>query len=200
MMVPVSVDREDDPEELSRAIQSRLTLRGQDRTSTPVPKAGPAPVLTHNDTIDALKAYVTAPSSQNEAESSVRLLVRSSALKSSFMEILFNKHMTIGAVKDKLQSHVGTSSSSMVLTLKDNRGGKVADLVDDGKKLGYYSPLSGYMLHVVDSDGMSLANTVRLRRVPGSSGAWYEGAIDLNLDAYVFAASSGCLCRVGSRT
>ena len=127
-MAPGSIDHEDDPEELSRSIQSRLTLRGQDRTGTTAPKAGPPPVLTHKDTIDALKAYVTAPSSQNEAESSLRLLVKSSALKSSFMEILFNKHMTIGAVKDKLQTHVGTSSSSMVLTLQDNRGGKVADL------------------------------------------------------------------------
>ncbi len=160
-MATGSIDHEDDPEELSRSIQSRLTLRGQDRTGKTAPPSGPPPVFTHRDTIDALKAYVTAPSSQNEAESSVRLLVKSSALKSSFMEIMFNKHMTIGAVKDKLQSHVGTSSSSMVLTLKDNRGGKVADLVDDGKKLGFYSPLSGYMLHIVDSDGMSLANTVR---------------------------------------
>ncbi len=163
-MTQIRADHEDDPEELSRAIHSRLTLRGQERASTTVPKPGSghsAPVLTHKDTIDALKAFVTAPSSQNEAESSVRLLVRSSALKSSFMEILFNKHMTVGAVKDKLQSHVGTSSSSMVLTLMDNRGGKVADLVDEGKKLGYYSPLSGYVLHVMDSDGMSLANTVR---------------------------------------
>lgn len=162
MSSQISADHDEDPEELSRSIQAKLTLRGQGRTSTTASQTRSAPVLTHKDTIDALKAYVTAPSSQNEAESSVRLLVTSSALKSSFMEILFNKHMTVAAVKDKLQSHVGTSSSSMVLTLKDNRGGKVADLVEAEKKLGYYSPLSGYILHVVDSDSTSLANTVCL--------------------------------------
>ena len=152
-----------DPEALSQSIRSKLTF-GKASTSKSCGRAAPAPtnstdVLTHKDTIDALKAYVTAPNSQNESESSVRLLVTSSALKSSFMEILFNKHMTIAAVKEKLMSHVGTSSSSMLLTLKDNRGNAVSDLLDDGRKLGFYSPMSGYVLHVVDSDGTSLANT-----------------------------------------
>lgn len=160
----IGIDRDDDPEALSRSIQQKLSLgrsaNKSSSTSTSAPSSHPShPLITHKETIDALKAYVTAPSSQNESESSVRLLVTSSALKSSFMEILFNKHMTISAVKDKLMSHVGTSSGSMVLTLKDNRGSKVADLLDDSRKLGYYSPMSGYILHVVDSDSMSLANT-----------------------------------------
>jgi tubulin-folding cofactor B len=154
----------DDPEELSRSIQSKLSVRHNVRSSSAAGSRGDIggqhePMITCKDTIDAIKAYVTAPASQNEAESSVRLLVTSSALKSSFMEILFNKHMTVGAVKDKLQTHVGTSRSSMVLVLKDQTGGAIGELTDDERKLGYYSPASGYVLHVVDSDKMSLANT-----------------------------------------
>lgn len=111
-----------------------------------------------NESLEALKAYVTGPSSQNEAESTVRLLVTHSNLKSRFMEIRLDKHMSIGAVKEKLQTHCGTSASSMVLCLKDGHGHVLVEtLQPDSCKLGYFSPEQGHILHVHDTDPMSLA-------------------------------------------
>lgn len=113
---------------------------------------------TMNESLEALKAYVTGPSSQNEAESTVRLLVTHSNLKARFMEIRLDKHMSIGAVKEKLQTHCGTSASCMVLCLKDQHGNVLVDsLQPDSCKLGYFSPENGHVLHVHDTDPMSLA-------------------------------------------
>lgn len=67
--------------------------------------------------------------------------------------------MTIGAVKTKLQTHCGTSAGSMVLTLKDATGTVVLAnaMMPDDRKLGYFSPEDGCILHVEDTDPMSLA-------------------------------------------
>jgi len=51
--------------------------------------------------------------------------------------------LTVEAVKLKLQTHCGTSPSSMVLEMKDHRGEKLATLAPDSRKLGYFSPLDG---------------------------------------------------------
>jgi tubulin-folding cofactor B len=51
--------------------------------------------------------------------------------------------MTIGAVRTKLNTHTGTSPSSMVLQLKDEGGRLVASLDDESRKLGFYSPRNG---------------------------------------------------------
>lgn len=50
--------------------------------------------------------------------------------------------MSIEAVKVKLVTHCGTSAASMQLQLKDQRGAVVAQM-QDGQKLGYYSPYDG---------------------------------------------------------
>jgi tubulin-folding cofactor B len=51
--------------------------------------------------------------------------------------------MTVDAVKRKINSMTGTSVSTMVLQLKNEQGKLVAELQDDSKKLGYYSPHDG---------------------------------------------------------
>ena len=74
------------------------------------------------------------------------------------MEIRLDKHMTIGAVKEKLQTHCGTSASCMVLGLKDHHWNVlVQSMQPDTCKLGYFSPENGHVLHVHDTDPMSLA-------------------------------------------
>jgi tubulin-folding cofactor B len=107
--------------------------------------------------MEALKAYVTGPSSQHEAESTVRLLVTHSNLKARFMEIRLDKHMSILSVKEKLQSHCGTSAGSMVLWLKNGHGERLHMLGPDTVKLGYFSPENGHILHVEDTDPLSLS-------------------------------------------
>ena len=50
-------------------------------------------------------------------------------------------------------THVGSNVSTMRLSLKDwdgARGG--ADLADDTKMLGYYSPEDGWTIHITDTD------------------------------------------------
>lgn len=43
----------------------------------------------------------------------------------------------------------------MSLQLKDPRGGLVAELSDGARMLGYYSPQTGYVLHITDRDALS---------------------------------------------
>jgi hypothetical protein len=43
--------------------------------------------------LQALRAYVTAPSSQNQRDSTVRVNVTHSNLKASFMEIILDLHV-----------------------------------------------------------------------------------------------------------
>jgi len=47
-----------------------------------------------NPDMQALRDYVTAPSSQNQADSTVRLLITHSNLKSRFMEIKLDLHVS----------------------------------------------------------------------------------------------------------
>jgi tubulin-folding cofactor B len=63
--------------------------------------------------------------------------------------------MTVLRVKEKLQSHVGSSVGSMRLQMRDERGAPLAALDDDAKPLGFYSPRDGFSLHVVDTDAGS---------------------------------------------
>ena len=63
--------------------------------------------------------------------------------------------MTVLRMKEKLQSHVGSSVSAMRLQLRDAQGKPVASLDDDARPLGYYSPRDGFTLHVVDTDAGS---------------------------------------------
>eukprot|EP00735_Rhodelphis_limneticus_P008307 TRINITY_DN2120_c0_g1::TRINITY_DN2120_c0_g1_i1::g.12914::m.12914 TRINITY_DN2120_c0_g1::TRINITY_DN2120_c0_g1_i1::g.12914 ORF type:complete len:303 (+),score=39.36,sp/Q67Z52/TBCB_ARATH/45.53/3e-74,Ubiquitin_2/PF14560.1/3.1e-30,CAP_GLY/PF01302.20/6.9e-23,ubiquitin/PF00240.18/0.0058 TRINITY_DN2120_c0_g1_i1:87-911(+) len=114
-------------------------------------------MLPVNQDLAALKAYVQGPTSQNQAESTVRLHVTHSNLKASFLEIRLDKHLTIESVKEKLKTHTGTSVTAMKLYLKDSNGNLLCELDDDTRMLGYYSPLDGYTLHVQDTDPFSMS-------------------------------------------
>jgi len=116
--------------------------------------------------IQQLKDYVSAEGKAggaNQGETTVLLHCSHSNLKAEFMEIRFDRHSTIERVKERLQSHCGTSPSMMQLQLKDYTGKLVYEMNDDSKKLGYYSPEDGWIIHVVDHDPMSL-----------SKGGWLE--------------------------
>lgn len=63
--------------------------------------------------------------------------------------------MTVLRVKEKLQTHVGSSVGAMRLLLRDESGATVSALEEDGRKLGFYSPRDGFTLHVVDTDAGS---------------------------------------------
>ena len=47
-----------------------------------------------NSDLRALREYVTAPGGQNQADSTVRLLVTHSNLKAKFMEIRLDMHVS----------------------------------------------------------------------------------------------------------
>lgn len=51
--------------------------------------------------------------------------------------------MTVEAVKEKLWKKCGTSVNSMSLELYDENGSKVAELSDNGRPFGFYSPYDG---------------------------------------------------------
>lgn len=109
------------------------------------------------DDIQALRDYVRAPGNfgANQAESTVLLHVTHSNLKAEFMELRLDRHATIDSLKLKLCFHCGSNPSAMILQLKSPDGSLVATLNDDSKKLGFYSPDNGHILHVIDTDPTS---------------------------------------------
>jgi len=105
-----------------------------------------------------LKDWVTGDSGgQNRGESTVLLHVTHSNLASRMFEIRLDRHMTIERVKEKLRSHTGTGSMFMHLTLLDYNGQVVADMIQEEVKLGYFSPMDGWTIHITDLDPHSLA-------------------------------------------
>jgi len=106
-----------------------------------------------------LKEYVTWDSgAMNRAESTVLLHITHSNLKARMFEIRLDRHMTVESVKEKLRTNVGTGSAFMHLTLLDHNGQVVADLSQDEMKLGFYSPMDGWTIHVTDLDPYSLSS------------------------------------------
>ena len=80
-----------------------------------------------------------------------------SNLKARLFEIRLDRHMTIETIKEKLRSHTGTGSLFMHLTLLDHNDQVVADMINDELKLGYYSPMNGWTIHITDLDPHSLS-------------------------------------------
>jgi len=105
------------------------------------------------------KAYITAQDGSqwsNLAEGLVCLHVSHSNLSRRMIEIRFDKHMSIGDLKLKLHRHTGTPAFSQRLVLKDG-GQAIANMDDDSKKLGYYSPDNGMEIHIIDTDPFSMS-------------------------------------------
>lgn len=51
--------------------------------------------------------------------------------------------LTVEAMKEKLWKKCGTSVDSMSLELYDDTGAKIADLSDNARPFGFYSPMNG---------------------------------------------------------
>jgi len=108
--------------------------------------------------LNTLRGWVVGESGgQNRGESTVLLHVTHSNLKARMFEIRLDRHMTIERVKEKLRTHTGTGSLFMHLTLLDFNGQVVADMINDELKLGYFSPMDGWTIHITDLDPHSLA-------------------------------------------
>lgn len=100
---------------------------------------------------------------QIEGDESVLLRVTHSNLKSFNADVRFSLQMSVEAVKEKLWKKCGTSINSMSLELYDDNGAKIAELSDNSRPFGFYSPLDGFRLHIVDLDPSSV-----------TSGGWLE--------------------------
>jgi len=108
--------------------------------------------------LNALRNWVTAESGgQARGETTVLLHCTHSNLKARLFEIRLDRHMTIETIKEKLRSHTGTGSLFMHLTLLDHNDQVVADMINDELKLGYYSPMDGWTIHITDLDPHSLS-------------------------------------------
>eukprot|EP01023_Acetabularia_acetabulum_P029296 TRINITY_DN27671_c0_g1_i11.p1 TRINITY_DN27671_c0_g1~~TRINITY_DN27671_c0_g1_i11.p1 ORF type:complete len:244 (+),score=31.80 TRINITY_DN27671_c0_g1_i11:131-862(+) len=95
---------------------------------------------------------------QTEQNSTVKVYVTHSSLKNLFTDIKLDKHLTISQTKFKLQSHVGTSATSMKISLLDQNALPVAQDLQDDKFFGFYSPQDGYIIHVIDLDPSSVTH------------------------------------------
>ncbi|KAJ7537639.1 hypothetical protein O6H91_11G071900 [Diphasiastrum complanatum] len=113
--------------------------------------------------MEALKAYVEGPSLQVHTDETVLLHISHSNLKHYRNQLRFSLHITVDNVKEKLSRQCGTTLDSMVLQLYDDNNTKICDLVEVSRPLGFYSPLEGYRLHIVDLDPTSV-----------TAGGWLE--------------------------
>ncbi|XP_021864366.1 tubulin-folding cofactor B [Spinacia oleracea] len=100
---------------------------------------------------------------QIQGDESVLCHVTHSNLKSFNADVRFSLQLTVEAMKEKLWKKCGTSVDSMSLELYDDTGAKIADLSDNARPFGFYSPMNGCRLHVVDLDPASV-----------TSGGWLE--------------------------
>ncbi|XP_075637163.1 tubulin-folding cofactor B isoform X1 [Castanea sativa] len=100
---------------------------------------------------------------QIQGDDSVLLRVTHANLKTFSADIRFSLQSTVDSVKEKLWKKCGTSVNSMCLELYDDTNTKLSDLSDNSRPLGFYSPLNGYRLHIIDLDPSSV-----------TSGGWLE--------------------------
>ncbi|KAI6673699.1 hypothetical protein NL676_001605 [Syzygium grande] len=96
-------------------------------------------------------------------DESVLLRLSHSNLKTFSSDVRLSLQTTVESVKEKLWRKCGTSVDSMCLELYDDTGSKVSNLDDNSRPLGFYSPLDGYRLHIIDLDPSSV-----------TSGGWLE--------------------------
>lgn len=90
----------------------------------------------------------------------VKLDLTHSHLKFRIPEIRFSRMEPICEIKLSLVKRVGTAAESMELKLKNRQGVTVADLNDELKCLGYYSPEDGWSIHIVDTDPSSILGQI----------------------------------------
>ncbi|KAL6522542.1 hypothetical protein OROMI_031500 [Orobanche minor] len=100
---------------------------------------------------------------QIQGNESVLLRITHSNIKSFSVDVRFSLQMTIEAVKEKLWRKCGTCVDSMCLELYDDTNAKVSDIADNTLPLGFYSPLDGFRMHIIDRDPSSV-----------TSGGWLE--------------------------
>eukprot|EP00250_Pteridium_aquilinum_P002153 c12358_g1_i1 orf=438-1178(-) len=92
---------------------------------------------------------------QNAGDELVSLHISHSNLKQHSSQLRFALQTSIEAVKERLSQNSGTAVSGMLLQLFDERDHKICDMVDDRRPLGFYSPMNGYRIHIVDLDPAS---------------------------------------------
>ncbi|KAH7293267.1 hypothetical protein KP509_28G018600 [Ceratopteris richardii] len=88
-------------------------------------------------------------------EKMISVYVSHSNLKQLLSQLRFSPHTSIEAVKSRLSQNTGTAVGSMVLQLFDEGDQKICDMADDTKPLGFYSPMDGYRIHIIDLDPAS---------------------------------------------
>lgn len=109
-------------------------------------------------TLAELRDYVAGPDAgmQRKADGTVVVQVTHSNLtKTHFPEVRLDLHGTLGALKDKLYTHTGTQPANQQLVLQDASGHPKCPLVGDDRKLGFFSPVDGDIIHIQDLDPYS---------------------------------------------
>jgi len=94
----------------------------------------------------------------NQAEGEVCVLVTHSHLKTKFLEMRLNVHMTIAELKAKLYTHCGTTADFQRLLLK-SEGKVICEMGDPHRKIGFYSVANGMEIHIQDKDPNSMARS-----------------------------------------
>ncbi|PKA64763.1 ribosomal RNA methyltransferase Nop2 [Apostasia shenzhenica] len=104
-----------------------------------------------------------ASSLQLVGDDSIMLRVTHSNIRTFSSDVRFFLETSVEAAKMKLWKKCGTSVDAMLLELYDDADSKICDLSDNARPLGFYSPLDGYRIHIIDLDPSSV-----------SSGGWLE--------------------------
>lgn len=79
-----------------------------------------------------------------------------SVLELKLQEIRFDKRHTIAQIKAALEYRFGSPVANQSLTLKDDQNNIVAEMSNDASTLDSYGAVTGYLIHVTDSDPCDL--------------------------------------------
>ena len=89
----------------------------------------------------------------------MKLNATCSSMEGMFLpELRMDLNWTIMKVKEFLERKFGSNPQDMRLQLQNLQAQPVAQMMDNDKTLGEYSPQEGYTVHVIDESGQNLNN------------------------------------------
>merc|ERR1711970_232397 len=94
----------------------------------------------------------------------LKIHIVTSQTASAITERKFEKSLTIGQFKGKLEMLTGCNASSMKLSIEDLKGKKIGDIEDEERLLGSYPIDDGMSIRVTDPEGIDWNNLDRVEK------------------------------------
>jgi len=101
---------------------------------------------------------------QSQSNPWLKIHIVTSQTASAITERKFEKSLTIGQLKGKLEMLTGCNASSMKLSIEDLKGKKIGDIEDEERLLGSYPIDDGMSIRVTDPEAVDWNNLERVEK------------------------------------